>query len=374
VPLIPIPIRFENILMTPALEPSSLMVSVEHDLQFFDRLRRRAETQRSGVMAFPMGASGDGKTSAVYAASALLADRFGPVVSVPHDVQLREIVNWISANAPPSEAKATLVLLDGREASDDTVGLRQTMAGLNQLMRRRTDLVICWPTVSAEWRDQLAGLARTIGGDGLCPEDFESFEGPPRESWPEILDRILIQVEHTLDDVALEPSFVEQAATDTGNAGQFLEAISAAIAERVDDVQLTNRLPRIVFVITSTSAVVGEANRLRQAGTYLLKSRELVSYSPRSEAGKWWAARSGTPQHNLGYIIALFQARLVTMTPSSVAYACVQHGDAGLKRVVRESEMGPSDSNAERTFKNTDFYRLLIGEPRTELTSTSKGR
>lgn len=147
--------------------------------------------------------------------------------------------------------------------------MRQTMAGLNQLVRRRADLVVCWPTVSAEWRDQLVGLARTIGGDGLCPEGFESFEGPPREWWPEILDRILIQIEHTLDDVALEPSFIEEVATNSGNAGQFLEAISTAIAERVDDVQLTNRLPRIVFVVTSTSEVVGEANRLRQAGRHV---------------------------------------------------------------------------------------------------------
>jgi hypothetical protein len=61
-PLVPIPIRFENILTSPTLEPTPLLVGVEEDLQFFNRLRRRAETQQSGVIAFPLGELGDGKT------------------------------------------------------------------------------------------------------------------------------------------------------------------------------------------------------------------------------------------------------------------------------------------------------------------------
>ena len=129
-----------------------------------------------------------------------------------------------------------------------------------------------------------------------------------------------------------------------------------------------------MFVITSTSEVVGEANRLRQAGSYLLKSRELMSYSPRSEAGKWWRARASTPGHHLGYVIALFQARLTTMTPSSVVYSSMQYGDEDLKEVVKANGMKPGGSNAVTTFKNTDLYRLLIGEPSTELTSTTKGK
>ena len=192
--------------------------------------------------------------------------------------------------------------------------------------------------------------------------------------WPEVLERILIQLDHTLDDVALEQSFVNGVAEKEENVGSFLEVISAAIAERVDDVQLARRLPRLVFVITSTSEVVGEANRLRQAGTYLLKSRELTSYSARSESGKWWAARAGTPEHNLGYVIALFQARLATMTPSSVVYSCLQYGDDGLQSAARDNGMTPSGANAITTFKSTDFYRLLIGQPSTELTSTIKGK
>ena len=372
--LIPIPIRFENILTSPALDPAPLLIGVEQDLQFFNRLRRRAETQQSGVIAFPLGASGDGKTTAVYAAAALLPDLFEPVFVVPATVQVREVVGWLSQNLPAQRERTTIIRMDGREASDDRVGLKQLMSGLNQLLRGRPDLVVCWPTVYSKWRTELVELARTIGGKGLCPDGFEGFAGPPQEDWPEVLERILIQLDHTLDDVALEQSYVNRVADSEANIGRFLETISGAIAERVDDVQLTRRLPRLIFIITSTSEVVGEANRLRQAGSYLLKSRELMSYSPKSESGKWWAARAGTPEHHLGYVIALFQARLTTMTPSSVVYSCLQHGDEGLRAAAREKGMTPSSTNATTTFKNTDLYRLLIGEPSTELTSTIKGR
>jgi hypothetical protein len=73
-------------------------------------------------------------------------------------------------------------------------------------------------------------------------------------------------------------------------------------------------------------------------------------------------------------VIALFQARLATMTPSSLVYSCLQHGDEGLRSAATEKGMMPSGSNATTTFKNTDFYRLLIGKPSTELTSTIKGK
>ena len=376
VPLIPIPIRFENILVSESLEFAPLLVAVEEDLRFFDRLRRRAAVQGSGAIAFPAGLPGSGKTTALYAVAALAPDLYEPVFVVPASIPEREVANWLASNVPPPANKCTIVRLDGREASDDRAGLRQLISGLNQSVRGRSDLIVCWPTVDPQWRVDLYDLARKIGGAGFCPEGFEAIVGPPREAWPEVLNRILIQLDHTLDDVALAESFVGGVAQNesTANVGNFLEEIAGAIAERVDEVQLSQRLPQLVFVVTSTSEIVGEANRLRQAGTYLLKGHELLSYSPRSEVGKWWAARADTPQHQLGYVIALFRARLATMTPSSVGYASLFYGDEGLRALAGDAGMTPSSSNAATTFKNTDFYRLLIGQPSTELTSSIKGK
>jgi hypothetical protein len=174
--------------------------------------------------------------------------------------------------------------------------------------------------------------------------------------------------------LALDENFVKDVAIDEDNIGRFLGRISSAIASRVDEVQLSKRLPRLVFVVTADSTIVGEANRLRRAGTYLLKPQELISYSSRSAAGKYWQARAEVPEHHLGYIIALFQATLTTMTPSSVVYACAEYGDPDLKALVTNEGLTRSQSNARRTFESTDFYRLLIGSPSKELTSTMKGK
>jgi hypothetical protein len=62
------------------------------------------------------------------------------------------------------------------------------------------------------------------------------------------------------------------------------------------------------------------------------------------------------------------------MTPSAVTYACVEFGDEALRDGVRAAGVARSSGNADRTLRNTDFYRLLAGEPITELTATRKGR
>jgi hypothetical protein len=104
---------------------------------------------------------------------------------------------------------------------------------------------VCWPTVCSVWRDELVGLARTIAGRALCPDDFETLRGPPKETWVEILARILSQLEHTHDDVALDQAYVERVADEETNVGRYLEVISGAIAERIDEVPSTRRVARL---------------------------------------------------------------------------------------------------------------------------------
>lgn len=132
-------------------------------------------------MVFPSGEPGSGKTTALYTAAALLPDLFGPVLTLPATIQVREVSAWLNANLPAPDGRALIVRIDGREASDDQVGLKQLVSGLNQQLRERSDVIVCWPTVDGGWRDELVTLARKIGGHGLCPEGFESFDGPGNE-------------------------------------------------------------------------------------------------------------------------------------------------------------------------------------------------
>ncbi|MFJ4591070.1 hypothetical protein [Kitasatospora sp. NPDC088861] len=341
----------------------------------FEILRRTAEIQSGGLLAFLSGLSGCGKTTSVWSASINMADRFERVVSVPATVPLREVAQWMGENISQPTEKSILVLMDGREASDDTVGLRQFMASLNQFLRSRSDIIVCWPTTNDDWKGELIQLARSVGGSSLTPASADiSISGPPKEQWSDVLERLFIQLDQRLEDLGMGGETIASSIASSNSVGEFLAAIRDAIAERVDHVQVTRDLPEILFVVTSTSPVVGEANRLRRAGTMILKAEELVGYSPRSEAGKWWQERNSDPSHHLAYVISLFRAKLVTMTPSSVVYSILEYGPGDMREVIREKGVNKSPANADTTFKSTDFYKYITGAGVNELTSTTKGK
>jgi hypothetical protein len=374
-PLIRIPSRFESILARDDMQATPLILPVEEDLRQFDRLRQTAVTQSAGVLAFVLGATGSGKTTAAYSAAAHMSELFAPVIPVPHDIPLRDVAEWVSKNLPKREKRGLLVLLDGREITDDEIGVRQLIAALNAFVRTRPNVLIVWPTTDDDWHNELRTLAEKVGGAAFVPPMADILiTGPEPARWLLVLERILVQLDQGLADLALDESLLQEFIEEADTIGEFLGLVGRAIVERVDQVRLAKTLPAITFVVTSTSEVVGEANRIRRARDQFLKADELLGYSPRSRAGLWWQARGKVPSQTLGYVISLFQARLATMTPSSVVYACAHCGDASLRDAVSEAGMGPSWSNADRTLKNTDFYRLMEGLPLTEFTSTRKGR
>jgi hypothetical protein len=369
-----IPSRFESILARD-LEPAPLILAVESDLAAINRAREVARLQGGGVIAFLLGETGSGKTTAAYSASAHIPDAFGPVIPVPHDLPLRTVYGWLATNLPPTNGLTHPVLLDGREVTDDSIGLRQLMASTNALLRLRPDVVLLWPTTDEPWHKELRTLAERVGGTTLVPSESDiSIAGPPRELWLTALERLLVQLDQRLDDLALERTTLEELVPEAATLGEFLQRVGALVLDRVQAVQLARQLPTLTFVVTSTSGIGGEANRIRRAATYFLKGDELLGYSRRSRAGLWWIERNKTAQHHLGYVISLFQARLVTMTPSPVVYAGLDFGDEEIRSAIRATGMRPIATNADRTIRSTDFFRLVANLPSPELTATPKGK
>ncbi|GAA2522531.1 hypothetical protein GCM10010201_20740 [Pilimelia columellifera subsp. columellifera] len=326
-------------------------------------------------MGFITAPSGTGKTTAVFALSSLLPEKYEPVFAVPSTVSLRDLPRWLNEKLPTQTSRNIPVLIDNREQTDDDIGLGQLMSSLNGIARTRPDLVILWPTTDDDWRDSLLNAARKVGGKTLAPAAGElSIGGPSSTEWPTILERLLIQLDQTLEELAIDVTAIEVATQGQDSVGAFLETIRDMVTTSVEEVRLARSLPRLLFVVSSDSAVVGEANRLRRAGQLNIKAEELVSYSSRSISGKYWKARLKNPSHHLAYVISLFQARLVTMTPSSVSYAALHHGDHDLQQLTSKAGLSRNATNAATTFRNTDFYRFLTATTSAELTSTSKGR
>src|SRR5207302_641810 len=157
--------------------------------------------QNGGILSFLLGATGIGKTTAVYSATVNMPELFAPVASVPSDLPLRDAIAWINQNVPdPINGKTIPVLFDGREIVDDDVGVRQFLSGLNQFLRRRPDVLFFWPTTDEEWHQQIRTVATKIGGSNFAPHEADyEVQGPAAAEWPGILERLLLQFGKTYD-------------------------------------------------------------------------------------------------------------------------------------------------------------------------------
>lgn len=372
---ITIPNRFESLQATFGEEVRPLIVPIDKDLKAFVRMAEQSRTQAGGLLCFLLGPSGIGKTTAVHSTSANLPEKFLPVIPVPPSVPLRQVMDWLQNNVKAnSEEKTQLILFDGREVSDDKAGLKEFLSGLNQFLRRAPKTLFLWPTTDAKWLGTIREFARTIGGENFAPAGGEHIVvGPDKKEWAGVLDRLLLQFNKHIADVGLGADWVANAAHNSVTIGDFLTKVGTAISERVAKTQEIKHLPQLIFVVSSSGDVVGEANRIRRAGTQSLAAEPLISYSPRSEAGKWWIERNKNANHHLGYILSLFQANLLTVTASCVVHACLQHGEADLREAATDAGARADRGNAARTLEASEVYRYLKHQQVPEYTSGRKG-
>ena len=183
-----------------------------------------------------------------------------------------------------------------------------------------------------------------------------------------------MQLSVTSSELGLDQNILDETLAKCKTIGEFLGEVGIEIIKRVDDIRRYENLPSIIFIITSGREVVGEADRIRSAGTYRLKAQELLDYSPKSKSGKWWIDRrkAGT-KFDLGYVITLFHGSLATMTPSAVVYSCLYYGDDMLQSIVNAYGIKKHKGNARATLMATDLYKFLMGQTSRELTSGRKG-
>jgi hypothetical protein len=119
-----IPTRFESLIENARLKAQPTLIKVDSDLKSLAYLANKVRTQAGGVLAFILGTTGVGKSTAAFAASVYLGDLFAPLVRVPATVELRDASAWLNTNLPVRGDKVIPVLFDGREVTDDQVGLR----------------------------------------------------------------------------------------------------------------------------------------------------------------------------------------------------------------------------------------------------------
>ncbi|MEU4566312.1 hypothetical protein [Micromonospora sp. NPDC023956] len=375
-----LPTKFESVLRMGALNYAPLILKVDRDLRQFSKLLRFNMAQGAGTLAVVHNPPGKGKTTAVYAAAVLLRESFKPVISVPpqFSLPLRNIPEWVVANISGQiDDRATLVLIDGRESTDDEQGLRDVMGALNNLVRGRPDLLFVWPTTDESWRDRLVGTARSFGSESFCPDRAVfSIDGPAKSQWVEAVGLILDQLNQSWDEFGINESSASELVDQYSTLGEFFTGINQIRVDQEDFSENITGLPEVIFVVSSHSQVVGHVARLRNPNTYRLRTDEVISSARFSEPGKFWRSRGATQKSNLAWVSSLLQAKLVALTPSTVAHACGIESQAGspIRNALSGLDFSPNRSTGRTAYKTTDLARFLAGEPVPEVLTTNKGK
>lgn len=369
-----VPSRFESI-VNYYDDYSTIFVKPKKDIKSMLSTVEKMRTQRGGALAILKGKTGIGKTTMIHSLPYYESQTFSKVISIPENIEFTDINGVIKEKIGEPTQQIKIVLLDGREIIDDETGLTNFLTKLNQLLRRRNDALVCWPVNNEEWYDKLVKKGREIGGKNFIPSQaLIEVQGPSREKWKQALANLLIFMDKTLEELAVDDEMISEKLEESGTLGEFLEEIGDVVANRVSEMRKDNDLPELVFVLTSGKDLESEANRLRRAGSYILKAEELRSYSPKSEPGKFWKSRGKqSAQENLGYIITLFNAKLLTVKSTAVNYACKFYGNRELKKFASDSGMVMQKPNGKKAVMSTDLYKFIVNEIPEELTSTPKG-
>jgi hypothetical protein len=375
-----LPTKFESILRIGRLNFAPLIMKVDNDLSRFSKCARFNKAQDAGTIAIVCSPPGQGKTTAAYAATVLLRETFNPVLSVPPliSLPLRDVPNWIAENLSKEvSARSTLVLIDGRESTDDEQGLRDVMGALNNLVRGRPDLLFVWPTTDESWRDRLVATARGFGSESFCPSHgVFSIDGPARSQWVEAVSLILEQLGSSWDEFGINEQSAREIVEDFSTLGDFFTAINQIRIDQEDVSENITGLPEVVFVVSSHPQVVGHVARLRNPQTYRLRTDELIGSARASEPGKYWRERGSKQKENLAWVAGLLQAKLVALTPSTVAHACGLEAkpDSRLRLAFSGLSFRPDRSTGKHAYETTDLARFLAEQPVPEVLTSNKGK
>lgn len=149
-----VPSRFENIINNYD-DYSAIFVKPKKDIKSMLSTIEKMKTQRGGALSILKGRTGIGKTTMIHTLPYYEPQIFDKVISIPENIEFTDIIGIVKEKIGEPTKQIKIVLLDGREIIDDETGLTNFLTSLNQLLRRRNDLLVCWPVNNEEWFDKL---------------------------------------------------------------------------------------------------------------------------------------------------------------------------------------------------------------------------
>ena len=358
-----LPTRYEPLVTTFGERAKTTFVLPEIDMAVLKTLAARIESAGQSKLMFLLAPTGSGKTTFIHSLEIFLADKVSAVVRLPqgHLLFVLEIPSYLATI--PTGKGITVVNFDGREAPFfDEAEYRTFLVQMNAILRTRGDLLILWPVNQREFAEKMVVLQEEIGGrSAFGTNDIYDMRGLSKTQYKIVLEKILQLANWHLEDAAISWDEVEKQEQNAHSVGSYLDGVQGLISERFDVGKIGIALPKIVFVLSSGLPTIRDVClNLRRADSYYVEASRLLMYTRRSNVAEWWQERSKELTTGLPYIVALFNAQLVSVSGSTMVHSVMQYGPSDISNLLTGAQKNMG--NAKKVASSSELYKYSLGQ------------
>ena len=360
-----LPSRYEPLIGLFGDGAKTTFVKQKDDLQEIARLIYQIRSAHQGKLQFIYSEteSGAGKTTFIQSLDLFLSDLVESVIRVTNHGG--DALNTILTSIRDSNVTEKLKVfnLDGHESFIYTEDqYRNFSVQLNNLLRTRRDILVLWPVNDLSFAKRIVSTLKSVGGNSPFGNNpIYRMIGLSSSQFTSVLEGILKIANWQLEDAALSWDEIENVTRNSSNIGEYLDKVQAAIAQQFNVDEIGFEPPQVIFALSSGKPEVRDICRnVRRADSFYLEASRLRMYTKKSNVAEWWNMRNSQLKTSLPYVIALFNAQLVSLSGSAVVHAVHNFGSEEFSSLI----IGVTKNlgNAQTIIKSTELYKYSIGE------------
>ncbi|WP_155998537.1 hypothetical protein [Thioalkalivibrio sp. ALM2T] len=315
-----LPDRYERLRDHLGDDVANLLVQPsDSNVQTLRMLSDEIKTRKEGVLVPLSGQTGVGKTTFAMNATQWVPGEFTQSLHYDKDLDFESLshaVKQFSKSLPADNARIIPINIDHRENNPPNDA---ELAAIKRFLRTNSagvPVLLFWPETDPQTAEDLSARYEGIAGEASVNLPVVC-EGPARDTWRDIARHTLMlcnDLPH-LEELGVDPADYEP--SKFSSLGDFLRTISRDFNKQVQRLRSEFERPvSVVIVFVSESAEPGVLTQITSSAKYgLLDAHSLISVTPQSVIGKWWAQRRGL----LTRTIVQLSASALCLPPAAAA-------------------------------------------------------
>lgn len=359
-----LPSRYESLVAEVGEDVARLLVEpAAETLEVFRKVALHTRARGRGLFLPLYAPSGTGKTTLVSSLGTWLPKEFAATARLTGgEVTADRLGQALAALAqeyrlPDNESRILVVNVDDRESDPPTDKELSQIKGFLRQPGPGSRTVVVWPETSSDTAKSMARAFEERAGKSPVAIPVV-VDGPVTAEWQglAIATLKLANKLSRLEDIGVDPRNYDPSHYNT--LGDFLDRVSEDFVGLLAELLASTRKPvRLVVSFVSESGNAGILGELTSGAKYgLLDADKLLSATPNSVIGKWWAIRAGL----LVQTIVRLEARAVFVTPSLAIPIIRRFGPEPAADILDTLGFKPkAPSDISTYFDRSEFGRLL---------------